>query len=180
METAHKVGLRTTSTIMFGHLDRPHHWSRHLLHLRNLAKKTGGFSEFVPLPFVHMQAPVYLKGRSRKGPTSRECVLMHSIARLILHPFITNIQASWVKMGPGGAQALLAAGCNDMGGSLMNESITRAAGASHGEELPPCEMESLILSTGKIPHQRTTLYGDAPMQQRLRAFSALPLAGRRN
>lgn len=175
METAHRIGLRTTSTIMFGHLDRSQHWARHLLRLRNLARNTGGFSEFVPLPFVHMQAPIYLKGRARKGPTSRECVLMHSIARLVLHPFITNVQASWVKMGPGGAQALLAAGCNDMGGSLMNESITRAAGASHGEELSPKEMETLILSTGKVPYQRTTLYGDAPAQQRIRAFSARPL-----
>jgi FO synthase len=92
METAHLVGLKTTSTIMFGHLDSPHHWARHLLLLRSLARKTGGFTEFVPLPFVHMQAPIYLKGRARKGPTRRECVLMHAVARLVLHPFITNIQ----------------------------------------------------------------------------------------
>ncbi|CAM6092845.1 unnamed protein product [Calypogeia fissa] len=175
IRTAHDVGLRTTSTIMFGHLDYPHQWARHLLHLRDLQKQTGGFTEFVPLPFVHMQAPVFMKGRARKGPTMRECILMHSVARLALHPFITNIQASWVKMGPGGAKALLAAGCNDMGGSLMNESITRAAGASHGEELPPQDMEKLILSVNKRPRQRTTLYGEAPVEQTRRSFEARPL-----
>jgi FO synthase len=116
---------------MFGHVeaDAPGAWARHLLALRALAAETGGISEFVPLPFVHMQAPVFLRGGARRGPTLRECVLAHAVARLALHPHVTNIQASWVKMGPGRAAALLAAGCNDMGGSLMNESITKAAGA---------------------------------------------------
>ncbi|KAL2628860.1 hypothetical protein R1flu_013546 [Riccia fluitans] len=175
IETAHGVGLPTTSTIMFGHLDHPYHWARHLLHLRNLQKRTGGFTEFVPLPFVHMEAPVFLKGRARKGPTMRDCVMMHSVARLVLYPLVTNIQASWVKMGPGGVKALLASGCNDMGGSLMNESITRAAGASHGEELPPGEMERVILSVGRKPRQRTTLYGETPAEQVQKSFVASPL-----
>ncbi|KAI5065221.1 hypothetical protein GOP47_0019916 [Adiantum capillus-veneris] len=165
MRAAHAIGLRSTSTIMFGHIDGPLHWARHLLRLRELQKDTGGFSEFVPLPFVHMEAPLFLKGKSRKGPTRRECILMHAVARLVLHPYITNIQASWVKMGPSGAQALLMAGCNDMGGSLMNESITRAAGASHGEELSPTQMEALIRSIGRDPEQRTTLYGTPISEQ---------------
>ncbi|CAI5532005.1 unnamed protein product, partial [Closterium sp. Naga37s-1] len=131
IEAAHSVGLPTTSTIMFGHVDHPIHWARHLLLLRSIQERTGGITEFVPLPFVHMQAPVYLKGRSRRGPTFRECVLMHAVGRLVLHPLITNIQASWVKMGLEGVSCLLAAGCNDVGGTLMNESITWAAGAVH-------------------------------------------------
>ena len=128
METAHAVGLRSTATIMFGHVDGYRHWARHLLRVRALQEKTGGFTEFVPLPFVHMEAPIYLKGQSRKGPTFREAVLMHAVARLALDPVFSNIQASWVKMGPDGAALLLDAGCNDLGGVLMNESITRAAG----------------------------------------------------
>lgn len=175
IQTAHEAGLKTTATIMFGHIDGPQHWARHLLHLRELQKRTGGFTEFVPLPFVHMEAPIFLKGKSRRGPTRRECILMHAISRLVLHPYITNIQASWVKMGPTGAQALLMAGCNDLGGSLMNESITRAAGASYGEELAPPEMEALIRSVGRIPQQRTTLYGSATPRQMAKSFMAAPL-----
>ncbi|KAH9329141.1 hypothetical protein KI387_001249, partial [Taxus chinensis] len=165
IETAHHVGLRTTATIMFGHVDQPAHWAKHFIRIIDLQKRTGGFTEFVPLPFVHMEAPLYLRGKARKGPTKRECILMHAVARIALHPFITNIQASWVKMGPGGAQFLLSVGCNDMGGSLMNESITRAAGASHGEELHPMEMERIISSIGRIPQQRTTLYGKVSHEQ---------------
>ena len=119
---------------MFGHVDGYVHWARHLLRVRELQERTGGFTEFVPLPFVHMEAPIYLKGRARKGPTFREAILMHAVARLVLDPVITNIQASWVKMGPDGAALCLSAGANDMGGVLMNESITRAAGAAHGQE----------------------------------------------
>src|SRR6266480_2193122 len=130
MRSAHRAGLKSTATIMFGHVDRYEHWARHLLRIRELQEETGGFTEFVPLPFVHMEAPIYLKGRSRRGPTFREAVLMHAIARLALHPLITNIQTSWVKMGEGGAAACLEAGANDLGGTLMNESITRAAGAA--------------------------------------------------
>ncbi|CAI5481689.1 unnamed protein product [Closterium sp. Yama58-4] len=158
IEAAHSVGLPTTSTIMFGHVDHPIHWARHLLLLRSIQERTGGITEFVPLPFVHMQAPVYLKGRSRRGPTFRECVLMHAVGRLVLHPLITNIQASWVKMGLEGVSCLLAAGCNDVGGTLMNESITRAAGAVHGQEVTAQRMEEVIYAAGRQPRQRTTLY----------------------
>eukprot|EP00798_Chlamydomonas_sp_ICE-L_P018277 gene18277-24732_t len=122
-------------------------------------------SEFVPLPFVHMEAPVYLKGGSRKGPTLRECVLLHAVSRLALHPHITNIQASWVKMGPQKAAALLNSGCNDMGGVLMNESITRAAGATHGQELDASCMMDIITAAGRHPVQRTTPYSLPPEEQ---------------
>ncbi len=162
METAHGLGLRSTATIMFGHLDRPEHWARHLLRIRDLQVRTGGFTEFVPLPFVHMEAPVYRRGGARRGPTFREAVLMHAVARLVFHPVITNIQTSWVKMGIEGAKACLRAGANDLGGTLMNESISRAAGAKHGQEMIAASMERLIRELGRVPRQRTTLYGDAP------------------
>jgi FO synthase len=175
-ETAHGVGLRSTSTIMYGHVEGPRNWARHLLRLRELQQRTGGFTEFVPLPFVHMEAPIYLKGRARPGPTFREALLMHSVARLALHPWITNIQASWVKLGVDGAHAALNAGCNDLGGTLMNESISRAAGASHGQELPPELMEEAIRAAGRTPRQRTTLYGTPPEERRRASFGAPPLA----
>ena len=115
----------------------------------------------MPLPFVHMEAPIYLKGRSRRGPTTREAILMHAVARLTLHPLIPNIQASWVKMGTDGLRHCLRAGVNDVGGTLMNETISRAAGASHGEEMPPHEMEALIRAEGRVPLRRDTLYRPA-------------------
>ena len=115
----------------------------------------------MPLPFVHMEAPIYLKGPARSGPTFREALLVHAVARLALHPWITNVQASWVKLGLDGAAAVLRAGVNDLGGTLMNESISRAAGASHGQELPPERMEEAIRAAGRVPRPRTTLYGDA-------------------
>ena len=161
METAHRVGFKTTATIMYGHVDKPENWARHLLRIRAQQQKTGGFTEFVPLPFVHMEAPMYLKGRARRGPTFREAVLMHAVARLALHPVIPNIQASWVKMGHEGVVACLNAGCNDLGGTLMNESITRAAGAAHGQETSPEEMHVMINAAHRQPRQRTTLYQDA-------------------
>ena len=133
IRAAHGLGIRTTSTIMYGHLESYASWARHLLRLRALQQETGGFTEFVPLPFVHMEAPIYLKGRARRGPTFREAVLMHAVSRLALHPFITNIQASWVKMGPDGLAACLRAGANDAGGTLMNESIPRPAGGELGQ-----------------------------------------------
>ncbi len=161
METAHRVGFRSTATIMYGHVDEPIHWARHLIRVRDLQKKTGGFTEFVPLPFVHMEAPMYLKGKARRGPTFRETILVHAVARLALHPHITNIQASWVKMGHEGVGAALNAGCNDLGGTLMNESISRAAGTQHGQETSPEEMQHMIESAGRTARQRTTLYDDA-------------------
>jgi FO synthase len=176
MEAAHGVGLRSTVTIMFGHVERYEHWARHLLRIRALQRKTGGFTEFVPLPFVPMETPISLKGRSRLGPTFREAVLMHAVARLALHPLIPNIQCSWVKLGPEGAAACLNAGCNDMGGTLMNESISRAAGASFGQEMPPEDMEALIRSLGRAPKQRTTLYRDPPPARIAASFGAAPLA----
>ncbi|MCK9992835.1 MAG: hypothetical protein Dbin4_01355 [Alphaproteobacteria bacterium] len=176
METAHGLGIRTTSTIMYGHVDGPQNWARHLIRLRELQARTGGFTEFVPLPFVHMEAPIYLKGRARQGPTFREAILMHAVARLALHPHITNIQASWVKMGPDGVSACLQAGANDVGGTLMNETITRAAGAEHGQEMPPQEMEALIRGAGRAPQQRSTIYGEVPRARTLTSFQAAPLS----
>jgi len=175
MRAAHGAGLRTTATIMFGHVDQPKHWARHLLRLRDLQKDTGGFTELVPLPFVAAEAPIALKGQARMGPTFREAVLMHSIGRLALHPHITNIQVSWVKMGVDGAKHCLNAGANDLGGTLMNESITRAAGAEHGEELPPDAMERLIADLGRTVRIRTTLYGDAGAERHDAAHNAATL-----
>jgi FO synthase len=175
METAHAQGLRSTATIMFGHVDHPRHWARHLLRIRALQVRTGGFTELVPLPFVHMEAPIYLKGGARRGPTFREALLMHAVARLTLHPHIANIQTSWVKMGPDGAKACLASGANDLGGTLMNESITRAAGAAFGQEMPPEAMVALIEGVGRVPYQRTTLYGEAPAERSAASFDAAPL-----
>ncbi|MEE2965133.1 MAG: 5-amino-6-(D-ribitylamino)uracil--L-tyrosine 4-hydroxyphenyl transferase CofH [Acidobacteriota bacterium] len=175
MDTAHRVGFRTTATIMYGHIDRPRHWARHLTSIRDLQATTGGFTEFVPLPFVHMEAPLYLKGQARRGPTFRESLLMHAVARLALHPLVPNIQASWVKLGPRGVRACLEAGVNDLGGTLMNESITRAAGAGFGEELSPTQMEALISGAGRTPKQRSTSYGEPPAQQVARSFHAADL-----
>ncbi|HMD64982.1 MAG TPA: 5-amino-6-(D-ribitylamino)uracil--L-tyrosine 4-hydroxyphenyl transferase CofH [Stellaceae bacterium] len=175
MEAAHTVGLRSTVTIMYGHVDRYEHWARHLLRIRALQTRTGGFTEFVPLPFVPMETPIYLKGRARRGPTYREAVLMHAVGRLVLHPVIANIQTSWVKMGGGGAAACLQVGANDVGGTLMNESITRAAGAVHGQEMPPESMEALIRALGREPRQRTTLYADAPADRKTASFGVAAL-----
>jgi FO synthase len=157
--TAHEVGLRTTSTIMFGHMEQPVHWARHLLRLRSLQARTGGISEFVPLGYVHMEAPLWRKGRTRSGPSFREAVLMHAVPRLVLHPLIRNIQTSWVKMGAQGAAVCLGAGANDLGGTLMNESITRAAGGVHGQELNAAQLQALAHRIGRHARQRTTLYG---------------------
>jgi FO synthase len=171
MRTAHGLGFKTTSTIMYGHVDRYEHWARHLLRIRALQVETGGFTEFVPLPFVHMEAPIYLKGRARRGPTFREAVLMHAVARLALHPVLTNIQTSWVKMGPEGVKVCLESGANDLGGTLMDETITRSAGAVHGQEMTPARMESIVRSIGRIPRQRTTTYGDAPEERYAASFA---------
>jgi FO synthase len=174
METAHAIGLRSTATIMFGHIDGPKNWARHLLRIRAHQERTGGFTEFVPLPFVAQEAPIYLKGKARRGPTWREVLLMHSVSRLVLHPVIPHIQASWVKLGPDGALACLAAGADDLGGTLMNESISRAAGAIHGQELSPREMVALINAAGRSPRPRTTLY-DIPSRSRVAASFAAPV-----
>ena len=158
MRTAHRVGLRSTATIMFGHVDGYQHWARHLLRIRDLQEETGGFTEFVPLPFVHMEAPIWRKGGARSGPSFREVLLMHAVARLALHPLIPNIQASWVKLGGDGVVAALRAGVNDLGGTLMDESITRAAGGQNGQLCDPTRMAALAAQAGRTARQRTTLY----------------------
>ncbi|MCH2347962.1 MAG: 5-amino-6-(D-ribitylamino)uracil--L-tyrosine 4-hydroxyphenyl transferase CofH [Pseudomonadales bacterium] len=175
METAHRVGFNTTATIMYGHVERPHHWASHLLEVKALQQRTNGFTEFVPLPYVHMEAPMFLKGKSRSGPTFREAILMHSVSRLVFHGLIPNIQTSWVKMGEKGVTACLQAGANDLGGTLMNESITRAAGANYGQEWPPAMIEQTIRSISRTPRMRTTLYQDAPDPRRKLAFNAVKL-----
>jgi FO synthase len=175
-ETAHSAGLRSNNTIMFGHVDGPRAWARHLVAVRELQRRTGGFTEFVPLPFVHMEAPIYLHGRARRGPTFGEVLLMHAVGRLALHPWIENVQVSWVKAGPQGVVEALRAGVNDLGGTLMNESISRAAGAGWGQEMPPERMEALVRAAGRVPRQRTTLYGEPPAEQVARSFGARPLA----
>ena len=175
-DAAHRVGLRSNVTLMFGHADTPRSWARHLLRAREQQRRTRGFTELVPLPFVPMEAPMYLQGRARRGPTFREVLLVHAVARLALHPEIANVQASWVKLGPDGTREALRAGVNDLGGTLMNESISRSAGASFGQELPPEAMEELIRSAGRVPRQRTTLYGAAPEERVRASFGAAPLA----
>jgi FO synthase len=175
-DAAHRAGLRSNVTIMFGHADTPLSWARHLVRAREQQRETGGFTEFVPLPFVPMEAPIYLKGRARRGPTFAEALLMHAVGRLALHPWITNIQASWVKLGPDGVRQALAAGVNDLGGTLMNESISRSAGSEWGQEMPPEQMEDLIRSAGRTPRQRTTLYDDPPAERIRASFGAAPLA----
>ena len=175
IEAAHEVGLRTTATIMYGHVDQSRHWASHLLAIRDLQARTGGFTEFVPLPFVSMEAPMYLRARCRPGPTFREAVLMHAVARLLLFPLIDNIQTSWVKLGREGAQLCLEAGCNDLGGSLMDESITRAAGAIHGQEFAPAEIRGTIEAMGRVPRHRSTTYEAVAPEITRRAENAPPL-----
>jgi FO synthase len=175
VETSHRVGFTTTATIMFGHVDTPRHWARHLIRIRDLQRRTGGFTEFVPLPFVHMEAPMGVRGESRHGPTFREVRLMHAVARLALHPHIRSIQTSWVKLGQEGAKACLTSGANDLGGTLMNESISRAAGTQHGQEMPPAAMEALIHALGRTPRQRSTAYGPVSQDIHDRGMTAAAL-----
>ncbi len=157
--TAHSVGLRSNITIMFGSVERPEHVARHLVRTRAVQKETGGFTEFVPLPFVHMATPIFLQQKARKGPTMREVLLMHSVGRIAYRGWIDNVQVSWVKTGVRGAQQALQAGCNDLGGTLMDENISRAAGASHGQELDESELRAIVEPLGRPLEQRTTLYG---------------------
>jgi FO synthase len=159
MRHAHNAGLRSTTTIMFGHIDDPHAWATHLLRLRDLQRETGGFTEFVPLPFVHHRTPMFMKGGARTGPTWRECLKIHAVGRIVLHPHITNVQASWVKMGVEGVLAAMDVGVNDFGGTLGEEHISRMAGASHGLGHSVAEMETAIRSRGRTPVERTTPYG---------------------
>lgn len=175
VRTAHRVGLKTTSTIMFGHIDGYRHWARHLARLRDLQADTGGITEFVPLPFVAAEAPVYRRGNARRGPTYREAVLMHAVPRLFFGALLPNIQTSWVKMGEAGGLACLGAGANDFGGTLMNETITRSAGAIHGQEMEPLRFEALVRTIDRIPRQRSTLYDDVDSERRRRSDRVDPL-----
>ena len=158
---AHSVGLRSNVTLMFGSVERPVHWARHLLRTRALQRETAGFTEFVGLPFVHMAAPIYLKRAARRGPTWREVVLVHAVARIVYAGDIDHVQASWVKLGTRGAAQLLRAGVDDLGGTLMDENISRAAGASHGQALDESDLERLVAGAGRRLRRRTTLYQSA-------------------
>ncbi len=160
--TAHSIGLRSNVTIMFGAVERPVSWARHIVRTRDLQRETGGFTEFVPLPFVHMASPIYLQGKARQGPTFREAVLMHAVGRIAYHGWIPNIQVSWVKMGAAGSTQVLAAGANDLGGTLMDENISRAAGARHGQLMQEDDFRALLEPLGRRLDQRTTLYGRVP------------------
>jgi len=160
--TAHEVGLRSNVTIMFGSIEHPRSWARHLVRTRDLQAETGGFTEFVPLPFVHMASPIYLQRGARRGPTWREVVLMHAVGRIAYHGYIDNIQASWVKLGVAGVRQLLQAGVNDLGGTLIDENISRAAGASHGQGMDEAAFADLVAPLGRRLEQRTTLYGVSP------------------
>ncbi len=161
-ETAHSVGLRSNVTIMYGHIDRPRNWARHICRTRDLQDRTGGFTEFVPLPFVHMAAPIFLQRDARPGPTFREALLMHAVGRIAYTGAIDNIQVSWVKMGVAGSRIALESGCNDIGGTLMGEDISRAAGASHGQEMTRADFDALVEPLGRPLRQRSTLYARPP------------------
>ena len=165
--TAHALGIRSNVTIMFGSVEHPEHWVRHLLRCRDLQEETGGFTEFVGLPFVHMASPIYLQRRSRRGPTFRETLLMHAVARIAYHGLIDNVQASWVKIGFDGVRQLLRSGVNDLGGTLMDENISRAAGAEHGQLATRDDLEELVAPLGRTLVQRTTLYGPVEQGHRL-------------
>jgi FO synthase len=181
--TAHALGIRSNVTIMFGSVEHPEHWVRHLLRCRDLQEETGGFTEFVGLPFVHMASPIYLQRRSRRGPTFRETLLMHAVARIAYHGLIDNVQASWVKIGFDGVRQLLRSGVNDLGGTLMDENISRAAGAEHGQLVTRDDLEELVAPLGRTLVQRTTLYGPVEQGHRLEVTrrhdgrSLLPVVG---
>ncbi|HWV26501.1 MAG TPA: 5-amino-6-(D-ribitylamino)uracil--L-tyrosine 4-hydroxyphenyl transferase CofH, partial [Aeromicrobium sp.] len=157
--TAHRVGLPTTSTMMYGHVDHPGHWVDHLRLLADLQRETGGFTEFVPLPFVHQSSPIYLAGVARPGPTVRDNRAVHAVARIVLHGLIDNIQCSWVKLGPDVCTAVLNGGVNDLGGTLMEETISRMAGSTNGSRKDVAELEQMAALAGRPARQRTTLYG---------------------
>jgi FO synthase len=158
IRTAHSLGIPTTSTIMYGHVDAPPHWVGHLRRIRRIQEDTGGITEFVPLPFVHQNAPIYLAGKARPGPTVNENRRMHAIARILLHGAIRNVQVSWVKLGVEGSQLMLRGGCNDFGGTLMEETISRMAGAAHGIRMEPHQFDHAIRAIDRIPARRSTTY----------------------
>jgi FO synthase len=167
VKTAHAVGLRSSSTMMYGHVDAPPHWVAHIRRLARIQDETGGFTEFVPLPFVHQNSPIYLAGKARPGPTHDDNRRVHAVARILLHGRIPNVQVSWVKMGVGACQLILRGGANDFGGTLMEETISRMAGAEWGIRMEPWEIERAILDVGRIPTERTTTYGRVRRERRL-------------
>ena len=160
IRTAHDVGIPSTATIMYGHVDEPKHWAAHIALLREIQKDTGGFTELVPLSFVHTDSPLFLNNPNsvRPGPTDHEVDLMHSVSRIMLNGFIDNIQVSWTKLGAERARNMLSLGVNDLGGTLMNESISRSAGSKHGQEITAAELCEIIRSAGRIPVRRNTIY----------------------
>ncbi|MFD6451239.1 7,8-didemethyl-8-hydroxy-5-deazariboflavin synthase, partial [Nocardia sp. NPDC060220] len=157
--TAHKLGIPSSSTMMYGHVDNPKHWVGHLRVLRGIQDETGGFTEFVPLPFVHQSAPLYLAGAARPGPTNRDNRAVHALARIMLHGRIHNIQTSWVKLGTLGTQAMLTGGANDLGGTLMEETISRMAGSQHGSAKTVAELTEIAAGIDRPVRERTTTYG---------------------
>ncbi|MCY7364311.1 MAG: bifunctional FO biosynthesis protein CofGH [Frankiaceae bacterium] len=163
--TAHRLGIPTTSTMMYGHVDQPHHWVAHLQLLAQLQGDSGGFTEFVPLPFVHTSAPIYLAGVARPGPTARDNRAVHAVARLLLHGRIDHVQASWVKLGPDQCAAVLAGGVDDLGGTLMEETISRMAGSAYGSRKSVEDLEAMVRDAGRTPRQRTTTYGTVPQER---------------
>ena len=182
IRTAHAVGIRTSATIMYGHVDGPHHWASHIDLLRSIQKDTGGFTELVPLSFVHAGSPLYRDdpGRVRPGPSADEAEKMHAVSRIMLRGWIDNIQVSWTKLGPETARNLLSAGVNDLGGTLMNESISRSAGAAHGQEITARELCDLIRSAGRVPVRRNTLYEIQDVFDDHDPLDVAPLVARRS
>ena len=166
MATAHGLGIRSSSTIMYGHVDAPPHWVGTSGASRGIQDRTGGFTEFVPLPFVHQNSPIYLAGKARPGPTLEENRRMHAVARILLHGRIANVQVSWVKMGMDYCRTILQGGANDFGGTLMEETISRMAGAEWGIRKEPEEFVEAILRIGRVPAERTTLYGRVERRRR--------------
>jgi FO synthase len=170
--TAHELGIRSSSTMMYGHVDAPRHWLAHLVLLRRLQERTGGFTEFVALPFIHFNAPVYLAGVARPGPTPRDNRAVHAMARLLLHGQIDHVQTSWVKLGAAGVRVMLTAGADDLGGTLMEETISRMAGSENGSRQSIADLEAMAASAGRPARQRTTTYGQVPAERRARALAA--------
>lgn len=165
--TAHGLGIRSSATMMYGHIDHPRHWVAHLRVIGRLQDQTGGFTEFVPLPFVHTSSPIYLAGVARPGPTHRDNVAVHALARILLHGRVDHIQTSWVKLGVDGTRAMLQAGADDLGGTLMEETISRMAGSDHGSAKTVAELTEIAEGIGRPARQRTTTYGEPHPAQRM-------------
>ena len=182
IRTAHDVGIPSTATIMYGHVDEPKHWAAHIALLREIQKDTGGFTELVPLSFVHTDSPLFLNNPNsvRPGPTDHEVDLMHSVSRIMLNGFIDNIQVSWTKLGAERARNMLSLGVNDLGGTLMNESISRSAGSKHGQEITAAELCKIIRSAGRIPVRRNTIYKTIDVYKDRDPIDVIPLVERKS